>query len=68
MRTDRQGSVLSYPVTMTNLYAIVSTHLDYSSSPITPVTISCFHPDASNVRIVANVDGPTETLSIIIGK
>ena len=68
VRADRQGSVLSYPVTMTNLYAIVSTHLDYSSSPITPVSISCFHPDASNVRIVANVDGPTETLSIIIGK
>lgn len=65
---NRQGCVLSYPVTMTTLYAIVSTHLDHSSSPVTPVTISCFRPGTSNVQIVANVDGPAETLSIIIGK
>lgn len=68
MRADRQGSVLSYPVTMTILYAIVSMHLDNSNSPITPASISCFHPGTSNVRIVSNADGPTETLSIIIGK
>ena len=65
---NRQGHVLSYPVTMTTLYVIVSTHLDRSSSPITPVTISCFRPDASNVRLVSNIDGSPETLSIIIGK
>lgn len=65
---NRQGHVLSYPVTMTTLYVIVSTHLDRSSSPITPVTISCFRPDISNVRLVSNVDGSPETLSIIIGK
>ena len=68
VRTDKKGYVFSYPVTMTNLYAIVSTHLDHSNSPINPVSISCFQPGKSKVRIVANVDGPTETLLIIIGK
>ena len=68
VNANRQGCVLSYPVTMTTLYAIVSTHLDHSSSPVTPVAISCFRPGTSNVQIVANVDGPAETLSIIIGK
>lgn len=67
-RANRQGYVLSYPVTMTTLYAIVSTNLDNSSSPVTPAAISCFHPGTSNVRIVSNVDGSPETLSIIIGK
>lgn len=68
VNANRQGCVLSYPVTMTTLYAIVSMHLDRSSSPVTPVTISCFRPGTSNVQIVTNVDGPAETLSIIIGK
>lgn len=67
-RANSQGYVLSYPVTMTTLYAIVSTNLDNSSSPVTPAAISCFHPGTSNVRIVSNVDGSPETLSIIIGK
>lgn len=67
-RANRQGYVLSYPVTMTTLYAIVSTNLDNSSSPVTPAAISCFHPGTSNVRIVSNVDSSPETLSIIIGK
>ena len=67
-RANRQGYVLSYPVTMTTLYAIVSTNLDNSSSPVTPAAISCFRPGTSNVRIVSNVDGSPETLSIIIGK
>ena len=67
-RANRKGYVLSYPVTMTTLYAIVSTNLDNSSSPVTPATISCFHPSTSNVRLVSNVDGSPETLSIIIGK
>nr|DAO12346.1 MAG TPA: hypothetical protein [Caudoviricetes sp.] len=53
---------------MTTLYAIVSTNLDNSSSPVTPATISCFRPGTSNVRLVSNVDASPETLSIIIGK
>ena len=67
-RANQQGNVLSYPVTMTTLCAIVSTHLDNSTSPITPATISCFRPGTSNVRLVSDVDGLPETLSIIIGK
>ena len=67
-RANKQGNVLSYPVTMTTLCAIVSTHLDNSTSPITPATISCFRPGTSNVRLVSDVDGLPETLSIIIGK
>lgn len=66
-RANKQGYVLSYPVTMTTLCAIVSTNLDNSSSPVTPATISCFRPGTSNVRLVSNVDGSPETLSIIIG-
>ena len=67
-RANRQGYVLSYPVTMTTLYAIVSTNLDNSSSPVTPAVISCFRPGTSNVRLVSNVDSSPDTLSIIIGK
>lgn len=67
-RANRQGYVLSYPVTMTTLCAIVSTNLDNSSYPVTPATISCFHPGISNVRLVSSVDSSPETLSIIIGK
>ena len=67
-RAKKQGNVFSYPVTMTTLCAIVSTNLDNSSSPVTPATISCFRPGTSNVRLVSDVDGSPETLSIIIGK
>ncbi|WP_417208235.1 hypothetical protein [Acidaminococcus fermentans] len=67
-KSNKQGYALSYPVTMTTLYTIVSTNLDMSSTPVTPSIISCFQPNASNVRLVSSVAGSPDTYSIIIGK